>query len=72
MISQKLEHAAVGIECQNEWLDALKPDNVENAVREYNGKKYLYCETTGDGYKIGQNVENESIRDFETIIEINK
>jgi hypothetical protein len=70
MLSQKKQHAAIGIECKDEWLEALKPDNPEQVVREHNGKRYLYCETTGDGFKMGHIRDNDSVQDFETIIEI--
>lgn len=71
MLSKKLQHAAIGIEGKDEWLKTIKPDSTENIVREYNDKKYLYCETTGDGYRIGHIQDNSSIQDFETIVEIN-
>ena len=71
MLSQKLGHAAIGIEWKEDWKNALHIENSETVIRKYNGKKYLYCETTGDGYKMGQIVENTSIQDFETIVEIN-
>lgn len=70
MLSEKLKHAAIGIECKDEWLQTIAPDHPENIVREYNGKRYLYCETTGDGFKVGHIKDNESIQDFETIVEI--
>lgn len=70
MLSQKLQHAAIGIEGKDEWLKAIKPEYPDSIVREYNNKKYLYCETTGDGYRIGHIKENDSIQDFETIVEI--
>ena len=70
MLSQKIQHAAIGIECKDEWLETLKPENPDQVVREYNGKRYLYCETTGNGYKIGQIRDNDSIQEFETIIEV--
>ena len=70
MLSQKLGHAAIGIECKDEWLQNIHAENSESVIREYNGKRYLYCETTGDGYKIGHIKENDSIQDFETIVEI--
>ena len=70
MLSEKLSHAAVGIELKEEWLDVIKPENPERVILEYNGKRYLYCETTGDGYKIGHIKENDSIQDFETIVEV--
>ena len=70
MLSQQLGHAAIGIELKEEWLDIIKPEDSERVVRDYNGKRYLYCETTGDGYKIGHIKEADSIQDFETIVEI--
>lgn len=71
MLSQKLQHAAIGIEGKEEWLDIINPDNPESIIRDYNGKKYLYCETTGDSFRIGHIDESNSIQDFETIVEIN-
>ena len=70
MLSQKLGHAAIGIGCKEEWLTDIKAEDPDKVIREYNGKRYLYCETTGDGYKIGHIKENDSIQDFETIIEL--
>ena len=70
MLSEKIGHAAIGIECKDEWLQQIADENPERVLREYNGKRYLYCETTGDGYKIGHIKENDSIQDFETILEI--
>lgn len=70
MLSEKLQHAAIGIEGKEEWLNTIKPKKQENIIREYNNKKYLYCETTGDGYRIGHINEDYSIKDFETIVEI--
>ncbi|QVJ81679.1 Formylglycine-generating enzyme, required for sulfatase activity, contains SUMF1/FGE domain [Prevotella sp. khp1] len=69
MLSQKLGHAAIGIECREEWLSQIKIDNINNVLREYNGKNYLYCETTSDKFRIGHIAEGQSIQDFETIIE---
>lgn len=71
MLSSKLQHAAIGIECKNEWIDKIHPENPEDVVKEYNNKKYLYCETTGDGYRIGHIEASQSVQDFETIVEIN-
>lgn len=70
MLSTKLGHAAIGIECKEEWLSSIKNSNIDQVMREYNGKNYLYCETTGDGFRIGQIEDNSSIHDFETIVEI--
>ena len=70
MLSQKLQHAAIGIEGKDDWLNIINPANPDSVLREYNGKKYVYCETTGDGFRIGHIKENDSINDFETIVEI--
>lgn len=70
MLSQKLQHAAIGVESKDEWLSVIQPDDPESVIREHNGKRYLFCETTGDGYRIGHIKENDSIQDFETIVEI--
>lgn len=71
MISQKLQHAAIGVECKDPaWLTQIRPANTDDVARDHNGTLYLYCETTGDGYHIGQIKENESIKDFETILEL--
>ncbi len=69
MLSQKIGHAAIGIELKEEWLDEIKIDE-EKVVRKYNGKRYLYCETTGNGFKIGQIKDGDSIQDFGTIIDL--
>lgn len=70
MLSQKLQHAAIGIEMKEEWLSIIMPENTESIVKEYNGRKYIYCETTGDGFRVGHIKENDSIQDFNTIVEI--
>ena len=72
MISEKKAHAAVGVEYNESWLAGLDVENPDNVILEYNGKKYLYCETTGDGFKLGQIRENDTIHDFETVVEIPK
>lgn len=71
MLSAKLQHAAIGVEGKDEWLNTIKPEDPNSIVREYNGRKYMYCETTGDGYRIGHIQDDGSIQDFETIVEIN-
>jgi hypothetical protein len=70
MLSQKLSHAAIGVEFKDDWLNVINPSDINKVVREYNGTKYIYCETTGDGYRVGHIKESESIQDFETIVEI--
>ena len=69
MLSEKLKHAAIGVESKDQaWLEPLT--NPEDVVIEHNGVQYLYCETTGAGFHVGQIKENESIKDFETILEL--
>lgn len=70
MLSERIGHAAIGIECKDNWLKEIKVDNIDTVLREYEGKNYLYCETTGDGNRIGHIKEGSSIHDFETIVEI--
>ena len=69
MLSENIGHAAIGIELKEEWLKELQVDDVDKSVKEYNGKKYLYCETTGDGYRIGQIKDSYSVEDFTTVVE---
>ena len=69
LISEKLKHAAIGVECKDlSWLTLL--NNSEDVVMEHNGVQYMYCETTGAGFHVGQIKENESIKDFETVLEL--
>lgn len=71
MLSRKLQHAAIGVEANDEWLEHIDPAKLNSVLREYNGTKYLYCETTGDGFRVGQIKDEDSIHDFDTIVEIN-
>lgn len=70
MLSQDLGHAAIGVECGKGWLNYVKSNQLRRVLLNYNGKRYLFCETTGDGYKVGQIRTSDSIKEFETIIEI--
>lgn len=70
MLSEKLGHAAIGIEANGTWMGDIKVEDRKRVLKEYNGKEYVYCETTGDGYRVGHIKDDYSIRDFETIVEI--
>ena len=71
MISEKLKHAAIGVECKDtDWLSQIHAPNIDAVTLNHNGTLYLYCETTGDGYHVGQIKEGESMHDFETILEL--
>lgn len=70
MLSKKLGHAAIAVECKEEWLEQLAISEPEKVVREYNNRNYIYCETTGDGNKVGDIKEGENIQDFESLVEV--
>lgn len=70
MLSKKLKHAAIAVECKDEWFDFIGYSNIENVKLEYNGRNYLYCESTGEGNRVGIIKEGDSIKDFETIVEL--
>ena len=72
MLSRGLGHAAIGLECGKGWLNQIKPRMLHSVMRTYNGKRYLFCETTGDGFKIGEIRHSDSVKSFDTIIEIEK
>lgn len=70
MLSKKLKHAAIAIECKDEWFDTIGRDNIDNVVLEYNGRRYVFCESTGEGNSIGCIKEGDSIKDFDQIVEL--
>lgn len=71
LLSEKLGHAAIAIETDDAWLGDIKIADRDRVIRQYNGKEYIFCETTGDGYRVGHIQDQYSIQDFETIVEIN-
>lgn len=70
LLSAEKEHAAIGVEFNEDWRDQIKIDNFDSVLFEHNGRKYLYCETTGDGFRIGHIVEDDSVKNYENIVEI--
>lgn len=68
LISVKLAHAAIAIECNDEWLEYIKPADESHVICEQEGKRFIICETTGDGFRIGHIKDGDSIQDFETKI----
>jgi hypothetical protein len=69
MMSNKLEHAAIAIECDESLMQKIPEENRSTTIREYNGTQYVFCETTGDGHRIGIS-QDTNIQDFETIVEL--
>ena len=71
ILSEKLGHAAICIEYDSRWSSRLdNKTNIRNATIEINGRWYIYCETTSDGFRIGNISKKESVKDFETILEL--
>lgn len=70
--SSKKQHSAIAIELKdNSWLTSYMNSRIvlEDVSVEYKHRRYVYCETTGDGYRIGQLVDDMRIDDFETRVE---
>lgn len=72
LMSDEYKHAAIAVEYNPAWAEQIKDFNEEIVVLEHGGRKYIYCETTGDGYRIGHIKEGEDIHNFEYIVEITK
>lgn len=70
LLSNKLKHAAIAVECKDEWLKQIGAANIDNVLLEHNGRKYIFSESTGEYNKVGDIKDGESIKDFETIIEL--
>ncbi len=67
LMSEKHGHAAVGVEYNPEWKDKIGIEEETKVIRESNGVKYIYCETTADNNKVGQIKDTHSIQDFEIV-----
>lgn len=70
MMSQKYGHAAVGVEYKPEWKEIIGIIDEDEVIIEHNGIRYLYCETTGDGYRVGHINKGNTIQEFETLVEV--
>lgn len=71
--SGKKQHSAIAIELKsNPWLTGFLKNGApaDDATLEMNGRTYIYCETTGDGYRVGDLVDDMRTDDFDTRIEI--
>lgn len=70
--SDKKQHSAIGVELKaHPWLSSYLKENVplKDVSVEVNHRLYIYCETTGDGYRVGDLVDDMRIDDFETRVE---
>ncbi|MCQ2208050.1 MAG: hypothetical protein MJZ02_07525, partial [Paludibacteraceae bacterium] len=69
LISYKLQHAAICIEYDQRWQPLLQ-NAKNNVITEIEGRKYVYCETTSDHFRIGGISPEYTVNDFETKIEL--
>lgn len=69
LISYKLAHAAICVEYDDRWK-ALLQNAKRDVTTEYEGRKYVYCETTSDHFRIGGISPEFTVNDFEVKIEL--
>lgn len=70
LMSKQIGHAAVGVSVkESSTEDLIGKDNLDDVTVEINGKRYYYCETTTDGFLIGDIQEGFTVDKFETRIE---
>lgn len=71
MLSHKLEHAAICVEYDQRWRNFIQgKDCPSDVLTEIGGRKYVFCETTSDGFRIGGIGKNQSVEDFDTVLEL--
>ncbi len=73
LLSTNLQHAAIAIvmnEDMETFFQQKNPVGFENAVKEFKGKRYIFCETTRDDFKIGDLGKTKSIEEFDIIIDL--
>ena len=69
--SSKQKHDAIAIELNsNPWMEDNYIDYDADSIITIQRHQYVYCETTGDGYRIGKLVNDMRIEDFETKVEL--
>lgn len=67
------QHAGVAVRIkENSWTSILfnNEGNSTKSVIEFNNRPYLYCETSGDGFKIGQLPSDLREDDFDVKVEM--
>ncbi|MBO4332138.1 MAG: hypothetical protein J5875_03135 [Paludibacteraceae bacterium] len=70
LASSVYQHAALAIECDKDMLEALATAKFQATTLSYLDETFLFCETTGDGYKIGQIAVDEKIELFDLVIPV--
>lgn len=71
MLSYKQRHAAICVEYDEKWRGLLQNrEKMKDIYVEIAGRKYIFCETTSDGFRIGGIDDDLSVKDFEIILEL--
>lgn len=72
LYSRLQQHGAIGIRIPKEWenKDKLFGLSPEDILFTHNGKKYVFCETTADGFRIGGTMGGMKHSDFDERIEL--
>ena len=70
MLSAERGHAAIGLEFREDWRDLIQVEDIDSVLFLHNGRRYLYCETTGDGFRIGHMVQDDTTKNYDNIVEI--
>lgn len=66
------QHAGIAVRIKSgSWTDMLfNSGSSSNRIISYNNRSYLYCETSGDGFKIGQLPADLHEDDFDVKVEM--
>lgn len=67
--STKLGHTVIGLKLGSDFLARNGLEMDDDNTLEYNSSKYVLCETTHAGFRIGQVGENDSATKFDVIVE---
>jgi hypothetical protein len=70
LASSVYQHAALAVECDKDLLEVLATAKFQATTLSYLDETFLFCETTGDGYKIGQIAVDEKIELFDLVIPV--
>lgn len=71
LMSHKHAHAAICIEYDERWRSRMQESTkLDKVLTEIEGRKYVYCETTADGFRIGGIARGQKVEDFDTRLEL--
>jgi hypothetical protein len=67
LASRKHNHSAIGVEIDPQYVArGWYGNHTDDMTVTEGGKMYIYCETTGDRFRIGRSISGMHISDFET------